>query len=139
MCQRMKDEWRSCRQTTSGRVLDRGDEELGSPVALVRPTGERYLLIDSERRIFGRGVLGVHGSLHHRHSPAGILGVTGGKLMKPILAAHPKRSRQKRETQAPGIQVWEFLQNASSPEHVKVGQPETSHRRKDTNLRKLKT
>lgn len=40
-------------------------------------TGECYLLIDSKWGIFGREILGVHGSLHHRgHCPPVILGTT---------------------------------------------------------------
>lgn len=66
------------------------DEEFGSPAALC-PTGECYLLIDSERCIFSWEILGVHGSLHHHaHSPPGILGLMGRKLMEQFLAVYPK-------------------------------------------------
>lgn len=42
---------------------------------LHKQTGEFYLLIHSKWGIFGREILGVHGSLHHRgHCLPGILG-----------------------------------------------------------------
>lgn len=47
----------------------------GAPFVVPSQTGECYLLIDSEWGIFGREILGVHGSLHYQnHCLPGILG-----------------------------------------------------------------
>lgn len=78
------------RQDASGQ---RG-EEFGSPT-VIHPTGESYLLIDSERRIFGRETLGVHGLLHHHcHSPPGILGVMGRELVKHSRGLSKKKRKK---------------------------------------------
>lgn len=83
---------------SEGHVV-RVRQHSGPPAAL-GPTGECYLLIDSERRIFSREILGVHGSLHHHHhhghNPPGILGLMGRKLMEQFLAVYPKKKMKHK-------------------------------------------